>query len=165
MGVDFNFISIRVFLQHLLWQQYAEDFSKRTDEFLVITDSHSIDVMLVLFDDVWSSVSQLGRQPEPKVSVHICCGVQSPRSTILRNLKRDYELDPYVMAILAARGDDRRVSIWDLYDKPDNHNGISYGRSGLKNKQGVSLSLLNFVLLWRRESIRISLQPRRLAIA
>ena len=134
MGVEINFISIRVFLQHLLWQQYAEDFSKRIDEFLVITDSHSIDVMFVLFDYVWSSVSQLGRQPEPKVGVHICCGVQSPRSTILRNLKRDYELDPYVMAILEACGEARRVTIWDLYDKPDNLNGISYGPSGLKHK-------------------------------
>ena len=61
MGVEISFISIRVFLQHLLRQQYAKDFSERTDEFLASTDSHSIDVMFVLFDDVWNPVSKLGR--------------------------------------------------------------------------------------------------------
>ena len=134
MGVEISFISIRVFLQHLLRQQYAKDFSERTDEFLASTDSHSIDVMFVLFDDVWNPVSKLGRQPESKVGVHIWGGVQSPRSTILGNLKRNDELDPYVMAILEACGEAKRVTIWDLYDKPDNRNGISYGPSGLKHK-------------------------------
>ena len=147
MGVEISFNSVRVFLYYLLWQQDAEDFSERIDEFLAITNSHSIDVMFVPFDDVWNSVSQLGRQREPKVGVHNCGWVQSPRSAILENLKRNDELDPYVMAMLAACGDDRRVTIWDLYNKPDNLSGMSYGHSELKHNQGISLSVLIFFCL------------------
>lgn len=149
-AAEIGFNSVRVFLHHLLWQQDTEGFSQRIDGFLAIADSHGIDVMFVLFDDVWNPVSQLGRQPEPKVGVHNSGWVQSPGSAILGDLKRHDELEPYVRGILSAFGHDRRVAVWDLYNEPGNLNGISYGYGELKDKQSYSLSLLKKVFAWAR---------------
>lgn len=149
-AAEIGFNSVRVFLHHLLWQQDAEGFSQRIDEFLAIADSHSIDVMFVLFDDVWNPIPQLGRQPEPRAGVHNSGWVQSPGSAILGDLKRHDELEPYVRGILSAYRDDERVAVWDLYNEPGNRNGISYGFSELKDKQGYSLSLLKKVFAWAR---------------
>ena len=149
-AAEIGFNSVRVFLHHLLWQQDAKGFSQRIDKFLAIADRHGIDVMFVLFDDVWNPISQLGRQPAPKSGVHNSGWVQSPGAAILGDLKRHDELEPYVRGIISAYRDDKRVAVWDLYNEPGNLNAIAYSHSELNDKQLYSLSLLKTVFAWAR---------------
>ena len=58
-GIGMN--TMRVFLHDLLWQQDAEGFTKRLDEFLAIADKHRIKPMLVLFDSVWDPDAAAGQ--------------------------------------------------------------------------------------------------------
>ena len=147
-GIGFNMV--RVFLHHLPWQQDAAAFSQRIDLFLSIADKHDIDVMFVLFDDVWNPVPQLGKQPEPTPGVHNSGWVQSPGAAILGDIHRHDELEPYVRGILSRYGDDERVAIWDLYNEPGNLNAIPYGNAEVDDKPKYSLILLEKVFAWAR---------------
>ncbi|MEZ7992209.1 MAG: hypothetical protein QMC31_10225 [Halioglobus sp.] len=147
-GIGFNMV--RVFLHHLPWQQDAAAFSQRIDLFLSIAEKHDIDVMFVLFDDVWNPVPQLGKQPEPTPGVHNSGWVQSPGAAILGDIHRHDELEPYVRGILSRYGDDERVAIWDLYNEPGNLNAIPYGNAEVDDKPKYSLILLEKVFAWAR---------------
>ena len=147
-GIGFNMV--RVFLHHLPWQQDAAAFSQRIDLFLSIAEKHDIDVMFVLFDDVWNPVPQPGKQPEPTPGVHNSGWVQSPGAAILGDIHRHDELEPYVRGILSRYGDDERVAIWDLYNEPGNLNAIPYGNAEVDDKPKYSLILLEKVFAWAR---------------
>ncbi len=147
-GIGFNMV--RVFLHHLPWQQDAAAFSQRIDLFLSIADKHDIDVMFVLFDDVWNPIPQPGKQPEPTPGVHNSGWVQSPGAAILGDINRHDELEPYVRGILSRYGDDERVAVWDLYNEPGNLNAIPYGNVELDDKPKYSLILLEKVFAWAR---------------
>ena len=147
-GIGFNMV--RVFLHHLPWQQDAAAFSQRIDLFLSIAEKHDIDVMFVLFDDVWNPVPQSGKQPEPTPGVHNSGWVQSPGAAILGDIHRHGELESYVRGILSRYGDDERVAVWDLYNEPGNLNAIPYGNVELDNKRKYSLILLEKVFAWAR---------------
>src|SRR5216684_3793717 len=45
--------TMRVFLHDLLWQQDADGFKKRIDQFLTIAAKHHIRPLFVLFDSCW----------------------------------------------------------------------------------------------------------------
>ena len=145
-----GFNMVRVFLHHLPWQQDAAAFSQRIDLFLSIADKHDIDVMFVLFDDVWNPIPQPGKQPEPTPGVHNSGWVQSPGAAILGDIHRHDELEPYVRGILSRYGDDERVAVWDLYNEPGNLNAIPYGNVELDDKPKYSLILLEKVFAWAR---------------
>jgi hypothetical protein len=145
-----GFNMVRVFLHHLPWQQDATAFSQRIDLFLSIADKHGIDVMFVLFDDVWNPIPQPGKQPEPTPGVHNSGWVQSPGAAILGNINRHSELEPYVRGILSRYRDDERVAVWDLYNEPGNLNAIPYGNVELDDKPKYSLILLEKVFAWAR---------------
>ena len=147
-GIGFNMV--RVFLHHLPWQQDAAAFSQRIDIFLSIAEKHDIDVMFVLFDDVWNPVPQPGKQPEPTPGVHNSGWVQSPGAAILGDIHRHDELEPYVRGILSRYGDDERVAVWDLYNEPGNLNAIPYGNAEVDDKPKYSLILLEKVFAWAR---------------
>ena len=147
-GIGFNMV--RVFLHHLPWQQDAAAFSQRIDLFLSIAEKHDIDVMFVLFDDVWNPVPQPGKQPEPTPGVHNSGWVQSPGAAILGDIHRHDELEPYVRGILSRYGDDERVAVWDLYNEPGNLNAIPYGNAEVDDKPKYSLILLEKVFAWAR---------------
>src|SRR5918911_1995634 len=70
--------TMRVTLHDLLWQQDAEGFKKRIDQFLTIAAKHKIKPMFVLFDSCWDPFPQLGRQREPKPGVHNSGWMQAP---------------------------------------------------------------------------------------
>jgi len=147
-GIGFNMV--RVFLHHLPWQQDAAAFSQRIDLFLSIADKHHIDVMFVLFDDVWNPIPRPGKQPEPIPGLHNSGWVQSPGAAILGDIHRHDELEPYVRGILSRYGDDERVAIWDLYNEPGNLNAIPYGNVEVQDKPKYSLILLTKVFGWAR---------------
>ncbi|MFO0919724.1 MAG: hypothetical protein U0872_15610 [Planctomycetaceae bacterium] len=76
---DLGFNSVRVFLHHLLWQQDADGFLKRVDEFLAIADKHQIK------GSCWCCWMACGSRcrnwdasREPRPHVHNSGWVQSP---------------------------------------------------------------------------------------
>ena len=153
-GLGFN--TVRVFLHDLLWEQDAQGFLKRIDQFLAIADKHGIGVMLVLFDGVWDPQPKLGTQPAPKPHVHNSGWVQSPSRDVLADPSRHDSLKPYVKELIERFKDDRRVQVWDIYNEPDNDNLNAYGsnskvKTDLPNKKEMSLALITKAFAWARE--------------
>ena len=148
---EIGFNMARVFLHHLPWQDDAEGFTQRIDQFLCITEKHNIDVMFVLFDDVWNPLPISGSQPAPRKGIHNSGWVQSPGAKVLGDLSRHEELEGYVRGIVSRYGKDNRVAVWDLYNEPGNPNAIPYGRFELKNKAKYSLHLLKKTFSWARD--------------
>ena len=142
----------RVYLHNLLWEQDAQGFIERLNVYLDIADRHKLKTIFVLLDDVWHPVPKLGKQPEPIPHLHNSGWVQAPGATILGDLNRHDELEPYVKGIISAFADDERVIMWDLYNEPDNvAKGKGRGPLEVKNKKIYSLVLLKKVFGWARE--------------
>jgi hypothetical protein len=143
----------RVFLHHLLWEQDPEGLLKRVDVFLGIAAKHQIGVMLVLFDDVWDPFPQLGKQRDPKPHVHNSGWVQSPGKEVLADAAKRRALEPYVTGVIRRFKDDKRVTVWDLYNEPGNPNKSAYGHVELppeeKKKHSLELVKLSFEWAWQ----------------
>jgi hypothetical protein len=152
-AADLGFNTMRVFLHHMLWEQDAQGFINRIEQYLEIADQHGIKTMLVLLDDVWHPYPQLGKQPEPQPHVHNSGWVQSPGHEVLIDSKKCDALEPYIKGIMTHFKNDKRVVIWDIYNEPGNTNGGSYGKKGMEpeNKSKYSLDLLKKVHRWARE--------------
>ena len=148
---DIGFNMVRVFLHHLPWQKNHHSFYEKIDVFLSIADRHNIEVMFVLFDDVWDPLPQSGKQPTPRAGVHNSGWVQSPGAEILGDINRHNELEDYVKGIISRYKSDQRVAIWDLYNEPGNLNTIPYGSLELTNKRDFSLALLTKTFEWARQ--------------
>ncbi|HQE29762.1 MAG TPA: cellulase family glycosylhydrolase [Phycisphaerae bacterium] len=149
---ELGFNSIRVFLHHLLWEQDAEGFLRRMDQFLTIADKHGIGVMFVPLDGVWDPYPRLGKQREPKPHLHNSGWVQSPGAEILGDPARHDEIEPYIKGVIGRFRNDPRVHAWDLFNEPENPNKSCYGDKELPNKAEMSLLLLQKVFRWAREA-------------
>jgi Cellulase (glycosyl hydrolase family 5) len=147
-GLGMN--TMRVFLHDLLWQQDAEGFKRRLDQFLTIAAKHKIKPMFVLFDSVWDPDAKLGKQRAPKPGVHNSGWVQSPNRTTLQNPAEYPKLEAYVKGVVGAFGKDQRILAWDIWNEPDNQNGGSYGQLEPKNKVELVLALLPQAFAWAR---------------
>jgi hypothetical protein len=147
-GLGMN--TMRVFLHDLAWQQDAEGFKKRIDQFLRIADRHKIKPMLVLFDSCWDPFPQLGKQRDPKPGVHNSGWLQSPGAKALQDPAQYPRLEAYVKGVVGAFGKDPRVLGWDIWNEPDNMNGNSYGPQEPKNKIDLVLKLLPQAFQWAR---------------
>jgi hypothetical protein len=147
-GLGMN--TMRVFLHDLLWQQDAEGFKRRMDQFLVIAAKHKIKPMFVLFDSVWDPDAKLGKQRAPKPGVHNSGWVQSPNRTTLQNPADYPKLEAYVKGVVGAFAKDQRILAWDIWNEPDNENGGSYGQLEPKNKVELVLALLPQAFAWAR---------------
>ncbi len=145
-----GFNTIRVYLNHLLWQQHPRGFLHRLDTFLDIADKHNIRVMFVLLDAVWDPFPRLGEQPEPTPYVHNSGWVQSPGVKILRDPERHDELKGYIKGVIWHFNKDRRILAWDLFNEPDNMNRPAYVVHEPENKAELSLMLLKKVFAWAR---------------
>lgn len=148
---ELGFNTMRVFLHHLLWEEDAEGFLDRIDTYLELADKHGIKTMIVLLDDVWHPLPELGPQPAPIPHVHNSGWVQSPGKVLLTDLSRHDELAPYIKGVMSHFKNDPRVLTWDLYNEPGNGNGNSYGKIEPKDKGRYSLALLKKVYQWARE--------------
>jgi len=147
-GLGMN--TMRVFLHDLLWQQDADGFKRRLDQFLTIAAKHKIRPMFVLFDSVWDPDAKLGKQRAPKPGVHNSGWVQSPNRTTLQNPAEYPHLEAYVKGVVGAFAKDQRVLAWDIWNEPDNENGGSYGQLEPKNKVELVLALLPQAFAWAR---------------
>ncbi len=142
--------TLRVFTHDLLWQQDAEGFKKRLDQFLVICEKHHIRPMLVLFDSVWDPYPQLGKQHEPKPGVHNSGWVQSPGWKALQDKKQYPRLEAYVKGVVSAFSKDNRVLCWDIWNEPDNLNVPSYTEPKIKLE--IIAKLLPQAFAWARSA-------------
>jgi hypothetical protein len=149
-GLGMN--TMRVFLHDLLWQQDAEGFKRRLDQFLIIAAKHKIKPMFVLFDSVWDPDAKLGKQRAPRPGVHNSGWVQSPNRTTLQNSAEYSHLESYVKGVVGAFARDQRVLAWDIWNEPDNENHGSYNQLEPKNKVELVLMLLPRAFAWAREA-------------
>jgi hypothetical protein len=131
--------TVRVYLHDLAWEVDAEGFKKRIDQFLTIAETHNIKPMLVFFDDCWNDNPKIGKQPDPKPSVHNSGWLQSPGKAVVNDPAQWGRLESYVKDILRTFGKDHRILFWDLYNEP--------GNSG---QGGRSLPLLKETFKWAR---------------
>jgi hypothetical protein len=148
-GLGMN--TMRVYLHDLLWQQDAEGFKRRLDQFLTIASRHRIRPIFVLFDSVWDPDPKLGKQRAPRPGVHNSGWVQSPSRTTLQNKAEYPRLEAYVKGVVGAFAKDPRVLAWDMWNEPDNVNPGSYNQLEPKNKVELVLALLPQAFAWARE--------------
>lgn len=147
---NLGFNSIRVFLHDLLWKHDSAGLLRRMETFLTIADSHGIGVMFVLFDSVWNPFPEPGKR-EYRIGVHNSGWLQSPGVDVLKDERRQDELESYVKGVIGHFASDRRVHVWDLFNEPCNRNQASYGMHEPDNKAELALALLKKTFRWARE--------------
>jgi len=145
-----GFTSARVFLHHLPWQQDAEGFLHRMDQFLTLAHQHRIGVMFVLFDSCWDPDPKSGKQRAPKPFLHNSGWVQCPGREFMANPSRLDELKPFVQGVIGHFRNDPRIDFWDLFNEPDNPNEPAYVKLEPANKRDSALALLNKTFVWAR---------------
>jgi hypothetical protein len=148
-GLGMN--TVRVFLQDQLWQQDPAGFKQRLDAFLSIAARHNIRPMLVLFDSCWDPHPRLGPQHPPIPGVHNSGWVQSPGADELSDPTAEPRLKAYVVGIVGAFRDDKRILAWDVWNEPDNL-AREYRMTEIKNKVDLVDHLLPLAFQWAREA-------------
>lgn len=143
--------TMRVFLHDLTWQQDADGFKKRIDQFLTIAAKHHIRPIFVLFDSCWDPLPHLGPQHPPIPGVHNSGWVQSPGAVALGDAKQYPRLKAYVQGVVGAFAKDDRILAWDIWNEPGNGNMGSYAKQELKDKTARVLALLPQAFEWARE--------------
>src|SRR5256884_7559077 len=143
--------TMRVFLHDLLWQQDADGFKKRINEFLTIAAKHRIRPVFVLFDSCWDPLPHPGPQHPPIPGVHNSGWVQSPGAVALGDAKQYPRLKAYVQGVVGAFAKDDRILAWDIWNEPGNRNMGSYAKEELKDKTARVLVLLPQTFEWARE--------------
>ena len=141
--------TMRVFLHDLVWQQDPAGFRNRIDQFLTIASKHQIRPLFVLFDACWDPEPKLGRQHPPIPGVHNSGWVQSPGAQALSDPAQYARLKSYVQGVIAAFANDSRVLAWDLWNEPNDGQGV-YGKSEAKNKIDYEKQLLPQAFEWAR---------------
>ena len=147
-----GFNSVRVYLQDLLWEQDAQGFFNRLDQFLAVANKHGIGVVFVLFDSCWDPFPKLGTQRAPKPHVHNSGWVQSPGAEVLLDPAKQPALEGYVMGVVGRFRDDPRIHAWDVWNEPDNMNRPAYVDHEPANKVDLVLPLLKKAFAWAREA-------------
>lgn len=141
----------RVYLHNLLWEQDADGFLERVDQFLSIADTHNIKTMLVLFDGVWHPQPKLGPQTQPTPHKHNSGWVQGPGATYLKDKSTYPKLEAYVKGVMTRFATDNRVVVWDIFNEPENENKGSYPDLELADKYDRAFDLLRAAYGWARE--------------
>jgi Cellulase (glycosyl hydrolase family 5) len=147
-GIGMN--TMRVFLHDLLWQQDQEGFKKRLDQFLALCAKHHIRPLLVLFDSCWDPHPKLGPQRPPIPGVHNSGWVQSPGAEALEDASQQARFKTYVTGVVSAFANDQRILGWDVWNEPDNMNGLA--QKDPKNKRDIIVQLLPQVFEWARSA-------------
>jgi hypothetical protein len=115
--------TVRVFLHDQLWVQDPAGLKQRLDSFLKIAERHHIRPIFVLFDSCWETNPHLGPQHPPIPGIHNSGWVQSPGKARLLDRSVEPELQAYVVGIVGAFANDRRILAWDVWNEPDNRGG------------------------------------------
>ncbi len=129
--------AMRVYLHHVAWEVDKEGFKGRMNTYLDIASKHGIKTIFVFFDDCWNPTYEAGKQPDPKPGIHNSGWVRDPGDLLFSDTTLVKTLEAYVKDVLTTFKDDKRITIWDLYNESGNS---KYG-----NK---SLPLLKKVFQW-----------------
>jgi hypothetical protein len=145
--------TMRVFLHDLLWQQDADGFRQRLDQFLTIAARHHIRPLLVLFDSCWDPEPHLGPQHPPIPGVHNSGWVQSPGKKTLADPSQYPRLKAYVHGVVGAFAKDDRILGWDVWNEPGSDTTGSYPHTEMKmaDKLARVAELLPQAFAWARE--------------
>ena len=145
--------TMRVFLHDLLWQQDADGFRTRIDQFLTIAARHHIRPLFVLFDSCWDPLPRLGRQHDPVPGVHNSGWVQSPGANALVDPSQYSRLKEYVQGVVGAFAKDNRILGWDIWNEPGSDQTGNYPKTELsiKDKLARVMTLLPQAFAWARE--------------
>jgi hypothetical protein len=146
-GLGMN--TMRVFLQDQLWEQDPAGFTKRLDDFLTIASRHGIRPIFVLFDSCWDPLPKLGPQHPPIPGVHNSGWVQSPGAEGLSDPAYEPKLEAYVQGVVGAFANDPRILAWDVWNEPNNVNGV-YKAEEPANKVDLVDALLPKAFAWAR---------------
>ncbi len=145
--------AIRIFLHDLVWQEDPKGLLRRLDQVLTVANRRGVRAMIVFFDSVWHPFPRPGVQREPEPHVHNSMWVQSPGIEIIRNDHRFADLQEYVTEVVRHFRDDERVQVWDIWNEPDNINGMSYGPRDLGgDKIPLIMTRLPQVFEWARSA-------------
>ena len=136
-AADIGMNTMRVYLHDLLWQDDADGFSRRINQFLAVASRLGICPVLTIFDDCWNDGATLGKQPAPRPSIHNSGWLQSPGIRVVNDPAQWSRLEKYVKELLGRFDGDERILLWDLYNEPGNN-----------NQREKSLPLLRAVLDW-----------------
>jgi len=138
---------MRVYLHDLLFEQDADGFIRRIEQYLTIADKYNIRTVFVFFDDCWNNEFALGKQPAPKPFGHNSGWVKSPGRQATGDLRQYPRLERYVKGVIQHFRGDKRILMWDLYNEPGN--GDAGDHETLGQYQGSrSLGLLKAVFDW-----------------
>lgn len=164
-AADLGLNAMRVYLHDLVWYQDPGGFKERIDQYLMVSDRHSIKTIFVLFDDCWYDNPKLGGQPQPRPGLHNSGWVKGPGSRILKDQTKWGRLENYVKDIVGRYGSDERVVFWDLYNEPGNNFLVSLKLPAVLRIimligklikhlliPGPTKQLLNQVFTWAREA-------------
>lgn len=144
--------TMRVFLHDLLWEQDAKGFQQRLDQFLSIAARHHIRPILVLFDSCWDPLPKLGKQRAPMQGVHNSGWVQSPGAKALQDSSQYPRLKSYVVGVVGAFANDRRILAWDVWNEPGGFQYGYYEQQEPKNKIELVKQLLPQAFEWARSA-------------
>jgi endo-1,4-beta-mannosidase len=136
---DLGLNTARIYLHDLVWGADPAGLKERMNTLLCAATDAGIRPIFTIFDDCWNREFNLGKQPEPKPSVHNSVWVQSPGSKVVTNPSDWGRLEKYVKDIVGSFRNDERVLMWDLYNEPGNN---SLGEA--------SLGLVKAVFEWAR---------------
>ena len=138
-----GFNSCRVFLQYLVWEDDAQGFLSRLEQFLQAAHERSLTTILILFDDCAFAGREpyLGPQDAPVAGVHNSGWTPSPGRSRVVDEQCWPRLKQYVQGIIGTFRSDTRVQCWDLYNEPGNN-----------NTGDESLPLLQACFAWAREA-------------
>lgn len=142
--------TVRVYLHDLLYQQDAEGFLQRMDQFVQIASRDHIKPLFVLFDSVWDPFPKPGTQREPKPGVHNSGWVQNPGKEALLDSTQYPRLETYVKGVVGKFASDDRVLGWDVWNEPENMNNEYYRKMEPPNKADIVLVLLREAFQWAR---------------
>lgn len=142
--------TMRVFLHNLMWENDADGFKKRINQFLTLSDKHNIKILFVLFDSDWDPNPVYGKQKDPVPGVHNSRWVQSPGEARLKDADQYPKLQDYTAGVIGAFAKDERILGWDLWNEPSNPGGGIY--DNIPDKQKYVALLLPQVYKWAQSA-------------
>jgi hypothetical protein len=134
---------VRIFLHDLVWLEDPGGLLDRIDAFLKIASGYGIRSILVLFDSAWNPNPRLGPQPSAIAGIHNSQWVQGPGVSALLAPQERPRLKAYTEGVIQAFNRDARVLTWDLWNEPQELEGLSAA--------APVQSLLRQVVNWARD--------------
>jgi len=117
----YNYSSMRVFLNYIVWKHDPEGMLKRFEMFLKIAEKHSISIIPVFFDDCCFAMRLepwFIEQDGIREGMYNSGWVPSPGYGISNDTAQFGELKEFVQDFVSRYRNDKRIILWDVYNEP-----------------------------------------------